>query len=308
MIVTVTLNPALDKTVGIDTLIPGHVNRLNSVAEFAGGKGINVTRVLAQYGKNVMAMGFLGGYAGKFIKKEVERCGAVCNFTTIAGTTRTNTNILGKDGYVTELLEPGPVITAREQQSFLEAYTQMASDAEVILLSGSLPVGVDEGFYGELIRIANIKNRKVILDTSKEALCASVKWLPYMIKPNVKELEFLMGRKLDGIEKITEAAKECCQKGIAKVVVSMGDKGLLYVDAKCKIHATAPKQKAVNTVGCGDSLVAAMAMSMVENEETVSSLKRAAAISAANATTLENGVVPQVLAEQLMEKVRIRAV
>ena len=136
MITTVTLNPAIDKTITTSRLLPGQVNRGDSVKNIAGGKGINVTKVLRQYGSSVCALGFLGGYTGRFIEEYVEGLGAESAFTQIAGETRTSTNVLSMDGYVTEILEPGPVICEEEKERFLQTYTEKLAGSRFVVLSG----------------------------------------------------------------------------------------------------------------------------------------------------------------------------
>lgn len=305
MITTVTLNPAIDKTCVATRMLPGQVNRMESVKNIAGGKGINVTKVLLQYGYLVRAMGFLGGYTGDFIKESVKALGAECRFTYVSGDTRCNTNILSEDGYVTEVLEPGPTINKEELEKLLVDYDRTLIDSEFIILSGSVSAGVPDTIYEDLILRAKKAGRKVLLDTSGAYLKNGVRAIPYMVKPNVKELEILMGRKLKDREAVMHAALTLAETGIEHVLVSMGEKGLLYVCGQEIFFAGAPKIKAVNTVGCGDSVVASFAISMRRGEEKEKLLRRATAISAANATTLESAVIPRETMEELYNKIEI---
>lgn len=305
MITTVTLNPAIDKTCVATRMIPGQVNRMESVKNIAGGKGINVTKVLLQYGYLVRAMGFLGGYTGDFIKQSVKALGAECRFTYVAGDTRCNTNILSEDGYVTEVLEPGPTISKEEMEKLLVDYDRTLMDSECIILSGSVSAGVPDTIYEDLILRAKKAGRKVLLDSSGAYLKNGVRAIPFMVKPNVKELEILMGRKLKDREAVIHAALTLAETGIEHVLVSMGEKGLLYVCGQEIFFAGAPKIKAVNTVGCGDSVVASFAISMRMGEEKEKLLRRATAISAANATTLESAVIPRETMEELYNKIEV---
>lgn len=303
MITTVTLNPAIDKTYWTARLLKGQVNRMHTVTEFAGGKGINVTKVLREYQFPVTVMGFLGGYTGQFIEKYVEGIGAVCCFTHIQQSVRCTTNVLSEDGYVTELLEPGPVISQEELECFREQYVQAAEQSDLLILSGSAPGGVPENIYADLIKMAKTAGKKVILDTSGGYLRAGAKALPFMIKPNMKELEILMGRKMKDRQDAVEAALFLQQQGISRIMVSMGGKGLLYAGEDKVLFAKAPKVKVVNTVGCGDSVVASFAMSLLNGEEDEMTLKKAVAVSAANATTLEGGMIPAELARELADEI-----
>ena len=228
MITTVTLNPAIDKTITTSRLLPGQVNRGNSVKNIAGGKGINVTKVLRQYGSSVCALGFLGGYTGRFIEEYVEGLGAESAFTQIAGETRTSTNVLSMDGYVTEILEPGPVICEEEKERFLQTYTEKLAGSRFVVLSGSSPKGLSTDIYAQLIELAERQKLRTVLDTSGELLVQGVMAKPFLIKPNTRELEYLTGRKLRELSEIREAALQLVSEGIAHVLVSMGEKGMLY--------------------------------------------------------------------------------
>ena len=305
MIATVTLNPAVDKTYTVTRLIPGQVNRMKSSVNIAGGKGINVTKILRQYDYPVMALGFLGGYAGRFIADYVDSIHAKCRFTEVRDETRSSINILAEDGYVTEILEPGPEIDIPELEAFYQAYEEAIGKCEAIVLSGSAPKGVPTDIYATLIERAESLGKRVILDTSGDYLVEGIKAKPYMVKPNLKELEYLVGHKIKNNAEVAEAARGLVEKGIANVLVSMGNKGLIYADKEAVLYAKAPKVKVVNTVGCGDSAVAAFCMAMLEEDDRYKIMRKALAISAANATTLESAVIPKEYAEELMEQVMI---
>ncbi len=305
MFTTVTLNPAVDKTYTAARLLPGQVNRMESVKNIAGGKGINVTKILRQYGFGVKAMGFLGGYTGSFIEDYVRKIGGECCFTHVEGETRSSINILSQDGYVTEVLEPGPEISQKELLQFCEDFQREIADSEMVILSGSAPADVPPSIYAELIHKAGEQGKKALLDSSGEYLRQGVKKSPFMVKPNARELELLMGRKIRGLDDTIRAAISLSERGISHVLVSMGVKGLLYVHGGQILYARAPQVKAVNTVGCGDSVVAAFAMAYAKglNEEEL--LRYCASLSAANATTLESAVIPVEKAEKLLEEVQI---
>lgn len=301
MILTITLNPAVDKTCHIQELILGQVNRLESTKSIAGGKGVNVTKILRQFDYPVTAMGFLGGYSGRMIEETLEKMGAVCRFTHIAQETRVSTNILAENGYVTEILEPGPVITEGELQQFLEEYKARLPHCEVVVLSGSIPQGIPTNIYQTLTKLAKEQGCKVLLDTSGEALKAGVEAAPYLIKPNHKELEVLVGRKLGNQEELVAVAKELLEKGIQKVLISMGAQGLLYVDGKGAVKQPAYKVKAINTVACGDTVVASYCMSELDGKDREEAVKCATALSAANATTAVSAEIPVETYRKLLE-------
>ncbi len=305
MILTVTLNPAVDKTYTSGELITGHVNRMRTVMSLAGGKGVNVTRVLRQYDVPVCATGFLGGYAGSFIEDDLKGRDVACRFIRVDGETRSNMNILADNGYVTEILEPGPEVKKEQLDKFLVQYDNLLSDCELVVLSGSAARGVPEDIYTLLIEKARERGMKALLDTSGESLRSAIGAKPYLIKPNLKELEYIMGHKLVNREAAIEAALAIHEEGIAHVIVSMGKKGLLSVSDDGVYFAKAGKVTVLNTVGCGDCVVASYAMSILKSEPVEESLRKATAISASNATTLKSADIPMDVAEELYDNITV---
>ena len=291
MILTVCLNPAVDKTCTIDNLHVGEVNRLQSAVSVAGGKGVNVAKVLRAFSLPVAIVGFLGGMGGKIIEEALEKLGVEDYCTRIESETRTNVNILATEGKVTEILEPGPEITGKELLEFRKQFLGCLDLCEVVVLSGSIPDGVPIDFYAQLIRECHMAGCKVILDASGEALREGLKAGPDLVKPNRKELEFLAGRTLQDMEDISEEAWKLLAQGVGKVVVSLGSEGLFYVDGERELFREAKKVNAVNTVGCGDTVVASLCMSEISGDEPEIALQKAVALAAANAKNVESGKV-----------------
>lgn len=292
MILTVTLNPAVDKNCRLEELHIGAVNRLSTATGWAGGKGINVTRVLRQFKLPVMAIGFLGGNNGKMIEEAVEQLGADCFFTQVEGETRVNTNLIEDNGRVTEILEPGPTITGKKLEEFIKCYVGCLEQCNLVILSGSLPKGVPVDFYATLIKLSNAYGVKTVLDTSGEALKAGLEAVPYLVKPNRTELEQLVGRSLTTREELAAEAAKLLQKGIQKVVVSLGSEGMMYVDREGSLFEPAKQVRVLSTVGCGDTAVASLCMSELAGEDREMALRKAVALSAANATTEGCGQIP----------------
>lgn len=292
MILTVSLNPAVDRTCRLGALQPGAVNRMDSAVSVAGGKAVNVTKVLRQFRMPVAAVGFLGGAGGTLIQDALEQMGVECHFTTIAGETRTTTNVLEENGRVTELLEPGPMIKGEELKQFVKQFTGCLDGCELVVLSGSLPKGVPTDIYASLIKLCHMSGCQVILDSSGEALRQGVQAGPDLVKPNKKELEFLAGRNLGSREEIVLAARELLKFGVGSVVVSLGSEGLFWVDGEKALFRAAKKVQVVNTVGCGDTVVASLSMSFLAKEEVEMAMDKAAAMAGANASTGENGDIP----------------
>lgn len=305
MILTVTLNPAVDKTYTSGELITGHVNRMRTAMSIAGGKGVNVTKILRRYDHPVCATGFLGGYAGDFIEDYLKGEAVDCRFIRVGGETRSNINILADNGFATEILEPGPEISEDALNQFIKQYETLLPECELVVLSGSMAVGLPEDMYAVLIEKARMRGIKTLLDTSGEALKKGIAAKPYMIKPNQKELEYVVGHKLVNREAVIDAALTIHVGGVAHVIVSMGKKGLIAVSGGKVFFANAPKVNALNTVGCGDSVVASYAMSTLKGERNEHALQKAAAISAANATTLISADIPIKTAEELLEQITV---
>lgn len=293
MIVTVTLNPAVDKTATLACLHVDAVNRLRSVCSVAGGKGINVAKVLRQFHLSVAAMGFLGGRSGRMIEESMEELGVDVRFTTITGETRTNLNLLADDGTVTEILDPGPEVTGKEINQFERNFLGSLEECEMVVFSGSIPKGVPEDIYARLLESCARMGVPAILDTSgeplKKALEGSAK--PFLIKPNQAELETLCGRKLKKREEVVEEAQKLVDSGTGVVVVSMGADGLLYVDREHTLFEPAKSVAVQNTVGCGDTAVASLCMSILGGDTAQVAARKAAALAAANAVTAQSAVV-----------------
>ena len=308
MILTVTMNPAIDKTYTTDGLMPGTVNRMKTSVNIPGGKGINVSRLLRLFHIPVTATGFLGGYNGKFIEDKCKGQGIICEFVKIEEETRSSINVIGDDGYVTEILEPGPGISDMEKEVFLGTFKNLIKETELVVIAGSVAKGMGEDFYKNLIEIAHLNNIKVFLDTSGDALLYAVEATPYLIKPNLKELEYLLGQQIKTDSQIKDAITILHNKGIEKIVVSLGSKGIIYGDGTKVLKAKPPKIDAVNTVGCGDSVIASYVLSYLNKEDDETALKRAIAISAAHATTMENGNLPVELIQEYMDKTEIKTI
>ena len=241
-------------------------------------------------------LGFLGGFSGQMIEKAVKDIGAENAFTKVSEDTRTSVNLITEDGYITEFLEPGPNISPDELKSFFDTYEKNIKDCSIVVISGSTPIGVSADDYVRMIQIANDMGKKVLLDTSGDNLKKGMYARPFMMKPNMKELEALMGRRIHGMQEVAESAMQIVEWGVPNVLVSMGNKGILYArenEEKIDVYyVQAPNIRAINSVGSGDSAVAAFAISMLEGLDPESTLKKCVAISAANACSEENGVIP----------------
>lgn len=280
MVLTITLNPAIDRTVYIKHFLPGEVNVIEKHVMDPGGKGINVSRFMKQNGKETLAMGLLAGAAGEWIQGQLDALEIPHRFTEIPGETRTNEKVVSLDtGSTTDLNEKGPLVPAESLESFLDAFTAMLKPSHWVVIAGSLPKGVPGNFYTRLVKTAKQAGARVALDINGDLLKANEAAVPDFIKPNKEELEALVGRALHTPTDIRDAVQPLLGKGIERVCVSMGSKGSLFIDRKQMIRVTVPKVKVLSTVGAGDSLVAGYVYAMDEGLPLEDCVKIASAAS-----------------------------
>jgi 1-phosphofructokinase len=261
-VLTITLNPALDKTVTIDKFIKGGLNRVKDLRIDAGGKGINVTKVLNKFGVDVIATGLIAGVGGQTLLGLLSEENIESQFLKIPGDTRTNLKIVEEaTNITTEVNEPGFYVTPESIDMLKRKVSDLLDNASFMVLSGSIPAGVKPDIYAELIELARSKGVKTILDADGSALQAGVKSAPYAVKPNQHELEKLLGRKMPGIADLVSGAKELQQMGVETVAVSMGAEGALLLDKNEILRIETFPITPMSTVASGDSMVAALVYS-----------------------------------------------
>lgn len=306
MITTVTLNASIDKAYHMDTRLKnGTVMRVKSVRNSAGGKGLNVARVVCLCGAEIKATGLVGGYNGSYLEDLLDKDGISHRFYHIAGETRSCINILEEEFGSTEYLEPGCQITEEEETGFLAEFPEMIKDSSVVTMSGSVPQGMSGDIYCNMILLAKEAGKQVILDTSGEALKQALSSCPTMVKPNREELELLFQKKIRSREELMEGAGKLADRGIPYVVVSLGGEGALMVCEQGTFQGKPPKIEAVNTVGCGDSMVGAFAVALERGEEPQEALKFAVAVASANALSPNTGDFEPKIMKELLEQVNV---
>lgn len=309
MIITVTMNPAIDKTVEIDQLLPGGLNRIRKVEYDAGGKGINVSKTIRELGGTSIATGFLGGNAGKTIQSVLDKKEIGNDFIQVDGETRTNTKVFEKNGAVTELNEPGPVISEDQIHALLQKLEGYADDHTLFVLAGSIPAGVDRNIYAEITRLVHKKGAKVLLDADGELFRNSLEAVPDIIKPNRVELEEYAGFDYRASqEELLNLARKIRQKGIGTVAVSMGKSGAMLVKDGYEVRCPALSVKAHSTVGAGDAMVAALAYSWDQRLDDDALTRLCIAASAGAVTTIGTKPPTKDLVDQLAEQVIIERI
>ncbi|WP_445399178.1 1-phosphofructokinase [Zobellella sp. An-6] len=289
-ILTLTLNPALDLTVSLDSLKPGEVNLAKSGHLGAAGKGINVARVLADLGHTPRACGFLGLNNDSSFRALFSQHGIEDDFVRLAGDTRVNVKVSEGDGRVTDINLPGLKVTDVDWNRLLARLESLANNFDTLVVAGSLPPGVHPQQLEGMIEMWRERGKAVLLDASGEALRAGIKGLPALIKPNIDELAGLVGRPIQDDADLAACARELQAQGIEHVVVSAGADGVHWFSPKGYWRAQVPKVKVVSTVGAGDSLVAGLCAGFVEGLEEAETLRRAVALSLMAVTQIGVGI------------------
>lgn len=306
MILTVTLNAAIDKRYVVDNFKTGEVNRVKECTYVPGGKGLNVSKPASIYGAEVVATGFVGGHAGAYIEDALKPFGIKSAFYHVGAESRSCINIWDEINQVqTEFLEPGFTLTDEDFAGFEEEFRGLVKETKVVAMSGSVPKGLDGTAYQRLVKIVKDAGIPVILDTSGRLLEMGIEAAPTMIKPNIDEIRMLTGKHCDDIQDIINAAKEIHAKGVEIVAVSLGGDGSIVVGDEGIFRARVPKIDAVNTVGCGDSMIAGFALGLSKGLSLPETLKLASAISAAAAMREETGFFVMEDMEKLLPQIEI---
>ncbi|KUO20510.1 1-phosphofructokinase family hexose kinase [Streptomyces dysideae] len=302
MILTVTLNTALDITYRVRGLRPHASHRVSEVTERPGGKGVNVARVLAALGHEVTVTGFTGGATGRVVQDQLTATPRVVDaLVPVTGATRRTIAVVDEHtGDTTQLNEPGPTVTPAEWFAFQEAYEGLLTSATAVALCGSLPPGVPVGAYAGLVRTAKAAGVPVLLDTSGEPLRRAVAARPDLIKPNADELA-----ELTGSHEPLRATQDARRRGARSVVASLGTEGLLAATPEGRWRAVPPARLHGNPTGAGDSAVAGLLSGLVEQLPWPDRLVRAAALSAASVLAPVAGEFDAGTYEELVGRVAV---
>ena len=255
MIYTLTLNPALDYVMHTNGVQTGAVNRSREEMIFFGGKGINVSFVLKEFGLASTALGFIGGFTGDALENEVASHGVKADFCRLPNSlTRINVKLI--EDSVTEINGAGPVITEDDMEKLYEKLDGL-KEGDTLVLAGSIPQGLAKNTYAAILSRLEGRGIKAVVDTSGEALVEALKYRPYLIKPNLDELSEIAGASLSSEEDVIRCAKNLKEAGAVNVLVSLGADGAILVDEFGKVHSRrAFKGEQINSVGAGDSALA----------------------------------------------------
>lgn len=304
MIITITLNPALDKTVEVHDLTLGGVNRISSARIDAGGKGINVSKVLKGLGGKSRAMGILAGRNGAIIKEYLDERGIENDFVFIDGETRTNLKIVDPSRHEnTDINEEGPQVDSSILLKLEEELLRIVEPGDYVVFSGSIPKGADPGIYGKWIEQVKTRGARAVLDGDGEILRAGVMAGPYLVKPNIDELERMFDTKLEEIGAIVDCGRRLLSHGIYLVAISMGARGGLFLTEEKAIHVKGIPVKVQSTVGAGDSMVAALTYGLSRNWSLEAAVKLASATGTANVMTTGTQPAEYERIQELMNRV-----
>jgi len=305
MIYTITLNPALDRTLWIEKVREDVSNRIIEERSFAGGKSIDVSKVLKNLGKDSIALGFVGGFAGRELEGRLLNDGIMTEFIHVSAETRINIIIHEKQtGKQLAFNARGPDIKPPELMELIERLERLPC-SDIVAIGGSLPPGVSPEIYRKLIKQVKGCQATVLLDVDGENLKKGILAHPDIIKPNIHELSELVGRDLKELDEIRAAAREINGQGVRIVLVSMGAKGILLVSDDSEYLAVPPGVEVKSTIGAGDSSVAGYLLGLADGKELKECLVYAAA--AGTATTLCQGtaLAQKVDFERLVQQVKL---
>ena len=309
MIFTLTLNPAVDRELTVPSIEFDRVLRATAWRVDCGGKGFNVSRMLASLGTSSIALGFAGGKAGELLRDGLEDLGIETDFVWIEGETRTNVSIVSEahDHYV-KANEPGPVISAGKQREMIDKIRALAQPGDWWVLAGSLPPGLPDGVYAQIIHILKAPGAFAVLDTSGSALSSGSEAGPYLLKPNAFEARALAGLPVDNLAQIAAAASAIQARGVQHVVISLGKDGAVLSDEQDTWFAASPPVDERNPIGAGDSMVAGLVWGLSQGYSPVEALKWGVACGAATASLSGTAVGSYDLVAFLTAQVALRPV
>ncbi|SCI22821.1 MULTISPECIES: 1-phosphofructokinase [unclassified Romboutsia] len=308
LITIVTLNPSIDRMYFLDKLNLGEVQRAKSVSITAGGKGLNVAKVCNLLGHSPRCIGFLGGYNGKFIEGELKKENIQSNFTYIKDETRICLNLIDKSGISTEILEKGPTIDEESIEVFKRTLLESLNNTKILVVSGSIPKGIDSNFYKEIGQICESKSITYILDASGDFLELALSSHPFLIKPNKDELEYLTNIKIETKKDAINAANKLISKGANNIAVSLGKDGMLFINKEIVLDVDIPKIKAINPVGSGDASIAGFAYGLLNDYSIEDTIKLANACGMSNATKVKTGDIDISQVKEFFKMINIKTI
>ncbi|PAR34843.1 1-phosphofructokinase [Vibrio metoecus] len=306
-VVTITLNPALDLTGSMNQLNVGSVSLVEHSSLHAAGKGVNVAKVLSELGADVTVTGFLGRDNQELFCQLFNQLGVRDEFIRIDGATRINVKLVEHNGAVSDINFPGITVTQADIDAFEATLLRLAQDHDYFVLAGSLPKGISPQRCAGWISQLRSMNKKVLFDSSREALMFGLEARPWLIKPNDEELSQWCGKELSTLKECQQAASQLAQKEIENIVISMGANGVMWLNENEWLHAKPPKMQVVSTVGAGDTLVAGLCWGHMQHMEKDNLLRFATALSALAVTQVGVGISDKEQLNTLQQQIQVSA-
>lgn len=304
-VVTVTPNPALDRTLRVDELSFGGIARVQAVREDPGGKGINVSRVLREFGCPTAALGFLGGSTGRSLADTMATLGIDADFIAVPGETRTNLTVTDGTREI-KVNGPGPEVPPSAIEALVARVRKRARESSAVVLAGSLPPGIPADFYADLIRIIRDEGSKPVLDTAGPPFAHGVAAGPYLIKPNRREAETLLGIPLDTDDALREAVCRLSGYGISIVALSLGSGGAVCACGAMIWRAEVRPVAVLSSVGAGDALLACLLLALLGGADPSTALTVGTAAGLASATLPGSRLCAPMELERMLPHVRVR--
>lgn len=300
MIYTVTLNPSIDYYVVVDTFQLGGLNRMRHDIKYPGGKGINVSRVLSRIGIETKALGFIGGFTGRFIQEVLTQEGIATDFVQVDGDTRINIKL--KTAEETEINGAGPNISASQLQELLGKIKEM-DNSDTLILAGSIPSSLDDSLYSSMMKRCLDKGIRVVVDTSGKAMLELLRYKPFLVKPNQHELGEFFGVAVNTLEEVIQYGRKLVEMGAQHCIVSMAGDGAVLITADEAYVANVPQGKLINSVGAGDSLVAGFIGTFVRTGSVQQAF--AYGVATGSATAFSTDLCTQERIEELLPQIKL---
>lgn len=307
MILTICPNPSMDCTIELDSLNVGMLNRINNKIETYSGKALNVAIGVARLGGNCFATGFMFENNANMFDYTLKKEGVRHRFALCEGNVRVNYKIIDNKAMLTEINDRGENVSQEKQDELVSMVAELAEYSEIAVMSGSLPKGVNADFYQRVLKVIPKKVKKIV-DTEKENLEYALKERPYLVKPNLRELESLVGYSLRGKNEIVKAAGILLGAGAENVLVSLGSEGAILTDGKNSYYCKSANVAVNSTVGAGDSMIASACMQILKGSDMEEILRCSVAAGTASITTSGTNLFYKDKYEEIYEQISVKKI
>lgn len=308
MITVGGFNTAIDRLVTLDALQPGVVQRACSVQSYPGGKGVHVAQTIAALGEPVQLVGLIDATHRNVVARRMSERGVLFHGVEINDSLRQCLALRERDGRMTEVLDPGPLLGAATRDQLLRTLERALDNSDMLVLTGSLPRGFESDAYARIVRQASAVGLACLVDASGDALRQVVDACPCVIKPNRDEAEQLTGRAVDSLPQVEALLRDLYARGVVRPVVTLGEQGAFGFDGERVWHASIPPRRSMNAVGSGDCFLAGLAVAHRRGLAFGESLRLAVACGAANAMNDETGFVERRVVDALLADVRVESI